>query len=153
MALILSFDYFLILHCTRRHPSLRRLMAVGMLAKLAAAGLYVTMVVRVYDYSADMSHYFYSAQDIDDDLRADGHSDQTGSALGYQFSVISGAVHFCGNRHLVAGGDGDFCLDVVLGGVLYIPGLLHWVSRCDAFRPVGHLSISAAKLRFLDGKH
>ena len=64
VALIMSFNYFLILHCTRRHPSLRRLMAVGMLAKLAAAGLYVTMVVRVYDYGADMPHYFYAAQGL-----------------------------------------------------------------------------------------
>ena len=62
VALIVSFDYVLMLHCTRGHPSLRRLMAVGILAKLAAAGLYVTMVVRVYDYTADMSHYFYYAQ-------------------------------------------------------------------------------------------
>jgi hypothetical protein len=62
VALIMSFNYYLILHCTRRHPSLRRLMAVGMLAKMAAAGLYVTMVVRLYDYTADMPHYFYAAQ-------------------------------------------------------------------------------------------
>src|ERR1035438_1200253 len=40
VAMILIFDYVLILHCSRRHPSLRRLMAVGMLAKLAATGLY-----------------------------------------------------------------------------------------------------------------
>ena len=33
-----------------------------MLAKVAAAGLYITMVVRVYDYTADMSHYFDVAQ-------------------------------------------------------------------------------------------
>ena len=62
VALILIFNYVLILHCTRRHPSLRRLMAVGMLAKMAAAGLYITMVVRLYDYAADMPHYFYAAQ-------------------------------------------------------------------------------------------
>ena len=48
MALILAANYVLILHCSRRHPSLRRLMAVGLLAKMAAAGLYVTMVVRLY---------------------------------------------------------------------------------------------------------
>jgi hypothetical protein len=64
VALIISFNYFLILHCTRRHPSLRRLMAVGMLAKMAAAGLYITMVVRLYNYSADMAHYFYAAQGL-----------------------------------------------------------------------------------------
>ena len=62
VALIVTFNYVLILYCTRRHPSLRRLMAVGLLAKLAAAGLYVTMVVRLYDYAADMSHYYYIAQ-------------------------------------------------------------------------------------------
>jgi hypothetical protein len=37
-------------------------MAVGILAKMAAAGLYITMVVRVYQYTADMAHYFDSAQ-------------------------------------------------------------------------------------------
>ncbi len=37
-------------------------MVVGLLAKIAAAGLYVTMVVRVYNYGADMTHYFYVAQ-------------------------------------------------------------------------------------------
>src|SRR6266851_6588208 len=57
VALIMSFDYVLMLYCTRRHPSLRRLMVVGLLAKLAAAGLYITMVVRVYEYTADMAHY------------------------------------------------------------------------------------------------
>ena len=64
VALIMSLNYILILHCTRRHPSLRRVMAVGMLAKMAAAGLYVTMVVRVYNYDADMAHYFHAAQDL-----------------------------------------------------------------------------------------
>src|ERR1700691_1410349 len=44
VALITTFNFVLILHCTRRHPSLRRLMVVGLLAKLAAAGLYITMV-------------------------------------------------------------------------------------------------------------
>jgi len=62
VALILIFNYVLILHCTRRHPSLRRLMAVGLLAKVAAAGLYISMVVRLYHYSADLAHYFYAAQ-------------------------------------------------------------------------------------------
>lgn len=60
--LIVGFNLVLILHCTRRHPFLRRLMVVGLLAKMAAAGLYVTMVVRVYNYGADMTHYFYVAQ-------------------------------------------------------------------------------------------
>lgn len=64
VALIVTFDYVLILHCSRRHPSLRRLMVVGFLAKLAATGLYITMVVRVYNYAADMSHYFYSAEGL-----------------------------------------------------------------------------------------
>lgn len=62
VALILAANYVMILHCTRRHPSLRRLMAIGLLAKLAAAGLYITMVVRLYNYSADLAHYFYTAQ-------------------------------------------------------------------------------------------
>lgn len=62
VALIVALDYVLILHCSRRHPSLRKLMAVGLLAKMAAAGLYITMVVRVYSYSGDLSHYFYAAQ-------------------------------------------------------------------------------------------
>jgi hypothetical protein len=64
VALITSFNCILILHCTRRHPSLRRLMVVGMLAKLAAAGLYVIMVVVVYNYDADMAHYFHAGQDL-----------------------------------------------------------------------------------------
>src|ERR1700691_6282894 len=64
VALIISLNCILILYCTRRHPSLRRLMLVGMLAKMAAAGLYVTMVVLVYNYDADMAHYFHAAQDL-----------------------------------------------------------------------------------------
>src|SRR6202790_367413 len=64
VALIVTLDYVMILLCTRRHPSLRRLMAVGLLAKMAAAGLYITMVVRVYTYAADMVHYFSTAQTL-----------------------------------------------------------------------------------------
>ena len=62
VALIVGINFVLILLCTQRHPALRRLMAVGLLAKMAAAGLYITMVVRVYDYAADMAHYYYAAQ-------------------------------------------------------------------------------------------
>jgi len=62
VALILVVDYILILHCTRRHSWLRRLMSVAFLAKVAAAGLYISMVVRLYNYAADMPHYFYVAQ-------------------------------------------------------------------------------------------
>lgn len=64
VALIVSLDYVLILHCSRRHPSLRRLMAVGLLAKVAAAGLYITMVVRSYQYGADIAHYFNTAEGL-----------------------------------------------------------------------------------------
>jgi len=64
VALIVGLDLILILLWTRGHPSLRRLMAVGLLAKMAAAGLYVTMVVRVYGYAADMTHYYYAAQSM-----------------------------------------------------------------------------------------
>jgi len=64
VALIIGLNYMLILHSTRQHPSLRRVMAVGMLAKMAAAGLYITMVVRLYNYSADTAHYFYAAQGL-----------------------------------------------------------------------------------------
>ena len=73
VVLIVGANYLLILHCSRRHPALRRLMAVGILAKLAAAGLYVSMVVRLYDYAADMTHYYYLAQSF-----ATGYS-QTGN--------------------------------------------------------------------------
>jgi hypothetical protein len=62
VALIVGINVILILLCTQRHPALRRLMAVGLLAKMAAAGLYVTMVVRVYEYAADMTHYYFVAQ-------------------------------------------------------------------------------------------
>jgi hypothetical protein len=64
VVLIMSLNYVLMLYCTRRHPALRRLMAVAILAKMAAAGLYITMVVRVYQYTADMAHYFNSAQNM-----------------------------------------------------------------------------------------
>jgi hypothetical protein len=60
----MGVNYVLILHCTRRHPSLRRLMAVGMLAKMAAAGLYITMIVRLYNYATDTTHYYYVAQSM-----------------------------------------------------------------------------------------
>lgn len=62
VALLVIFNYVLILNCTRLHPALRKLMSVAFLAKLAAAGLYTSMVVRLYDYAADMPHYFYMAQ-------------------------------------------------------------------------------------------
>jgi hypothetical protein len=62
VGLILLVNFVLIAHCTRQHPSLRRLMVVGLLAKTAAAGVYITMVVRFYNYSADMTHYYYIAQ-------------------------------------------------------------------------------------------
>jgi hypothetical protein len=62
VGLILIVNYVLILHSTRRHTALRQLMVVGFLAKVAAAGLYISMVVRLYNYGADMSHYFYAAQ-------------------------------------------------------------------------------------------
>ena len=64
VALIMGVNCVLILHCTRRHPSLRRLMAVGMLAKIAAAGLYITMIVRLYGHAADASHYYYVAESM-----------------------------------------------------------------------------------------
>jgi len=63
VALILLANYVLLFYCTRQHPSLRRLMAAGLLAKFAAAGLYISMVVRLYYYAADMAHYFWSAQE------------------------------------------------------------------------------------------
>lgn len=63
-ALILLINYVLVMYCSRQHPSLRRLMAVGLLAKVAAAGLYIIMVVRLYNYVADMTHYFSSAQTL-----------------------------------------------------------------------------------------
>lgn len=39
-------------------------MIVGLLAKVAAAGFYTIMVVRLYNYVADMTHYFWSAQTL-----------------------------------------------------------------------------------------
>jgi hypothetical protein len=63
VVLILVIDSVLILHITRSHPSLRRLMLTGMLAKVAAAGLYISMAVRLYNYAADMAHYFWNAQE------------------------------------------------------------------------------------------
>jgi hypothetical protein len=62
VGLILIVNYVLILHCTRRQRALRQLMAVAFLAKVAAAGMYISIVVRLYNYGADMSHYFYVAQ-------------------------------------------------------------------------------------------
>jgi hypothetical protein len=62
VALLLVINFVLILHCTRSHPSLRRLMLVSIMAKVAAAGLYLSMVVRLYYYIADMAHYFWMAQ-------------------------------------------------------------------------------------------
>jgi hypothetical protein len=64
VALIVLADYVLIFFFTQGHPSLRRLMAVGMLGKMAATGLYITMVVRLYTYTADMAHYFWTAQTL-----------------------------------------------------------------------------------------
>ena len=83
VALILALDYVLILHCSRRHPSLRRLMAVGLLAKMAAAGLYITMVVRVYSYSADLTSLLLRGAGYGNELRSNRPSDNTDSALRY----------------------------------------------------------------------
>ena len=49
----------LLLQVTRRDPYLRVVMAVGMLAKLAAASLYLYMAFRVYDTASDALNYFY----------------------------------------------------------------------------------------------
>lgn len=62
VALLLVIDFALILHCSRSEPSLRRLLLVSIIAKVAAAGLYLSMVVRLYNYTADMAHYFWIAQ-------------------------------------------------------------------------------------------
>jgi hypothetical protein len=62
VVLILVIDSVLILHVTRSHPSLRRLMATSMLAKVAAAGLYISTTVRLYHYAADMAHYVWNAE-------------------------------------------------------------------------------------------
>ena len=60
VALILAANYVMILHCTRRHPSLRRLMAIGLLAKLAAAGLYAPWwCVCITTVPIHLAHYLY----------------------------------------------------------------------------------------------
>lgn len=64
VVLILLVDFVLIIHCSRQHTSLRRVMIVGLLAKVAAAGLYTIMVVRFYNYVADMVHYFWIGQGL-----------------------------------------------------------------------------------------
>jgi hypothetical protein len=56
--MIVAFNFALLLHVTRGQPWLRRLMSVALLSKLAAVALYITMVVRVYHYVADVAHYF-----------------------------------------------------------------------------------------------
>ena len=62
MLIMVGFNFALLLFVTRSRPSLRRIMSVALLAKLAAGGLYVMMVVRVYHYVADMAHYFTLSQ-------------------------------------------------------------------------------------------
>src|SRR6184192_2065174 len=63
----------LLLHVTQRDPYLRAVMAVGMLAKLAAASLYLYMAFRVYDAASDALHYFYEGSVYAYDVTSLGH--------------------------------------------------------------------------------
>ena len=60
--IMVGLNFALLSFVTRSRLSLRRIMSVALLAKLAAGGLYIMMVVRVYHYVADMAHYFSQSQ-------------------------------------------------------------------------------------------
>jgi hypothetical protein len=62
MLIMIGLNFALLSFVTRSQHSLRRIMSLALLAKLAAGGLYVMMVVRVYHYVADMAHYFSQSQ-------------------------------------------------------------------------------------------
>ena len=60
--LIAAANIPLLLHVTRSDPYLRAVMAVGMLAKLAAASLYLYMVFHIYEAASDSLMYFSQGQ-------------------------------------------------------------------------------------------
>src|SRR5256885_14321329 len=57
--LIVVANVPLLLRVTQRDPYLRGVMAAGILAKLAAASLYLYMAFRVYESSSHALHYFF----------------------------------------------------------------------------------------------
>src|SRR5438552_1942993 len=70
--LIVAGTVPLLMHATRRDPYLRAVMAVGLLAKLAAASLYLYMVFHIYDAASDAVVYFSQGQIYAYDVSAFG---------------------------------------------------------------------------------
>ena len=70
--LIVAINASLLVYVTRRDSYLRVVMAVGMLAKLAAASLYLYMAFRVYDAASDLFRYFSQGQVYAYDVTAFG---------------------------------------------------------------------------------
>src|SRR5437763_2408951 len=70
--LIVAINALLLVYVTRRDSYLRGVMAVGMLAKLAAASLYLYMAFRVYDAASDLFRYFSQGQVYAYDVTAFG---------------------------------------------------------------------------------
>ena len=71
--LIATANLPLLLHVTRSDPYLRAVMSVGMLAKFAAASLYLLMVFRLYDAASDVLVYFSTGQTYAFDVTSRGH--------------------------------------------------------------------------------
>jgi hypothetical protein len=66
-------NWFLIFRVTRRDHFLRRVMSLGMWAKLAATGAYLFIAFRVYHAVSDNVHYFYRGQMYAGDVLWNGH--------------------------------------------------------------------------------
>ena len=87
--IMIGLNFALLSFVTRSRLSLRRIMSVALLAKLAAGGLYIMMVVRVYHYVADMAHYFSQSQTMASTYVQTGVLTVPDPPVGHQFRVIS----------------------------------------------------------------
>lgn len=70
---ILFASIGIIFRCTRRESFLRKVMLIGIWAKLAATGAYLAMSFIVYKAASDNVHYFYRGLIYAGDVRWNGH--------------------------------------------------------------------------------
>lgn len=71
--LILLANLAIVFRCTQQAPFLRRVMVMGLWAKLAATGAYLAMAFRVYNAASDNLHYFYQGLVYAGDVSWNGH--------------------------------------------------------------------------------
>jgi len=69
---LLLLNLPLLFHVTRNDAFLRRVMGLGMIAKLAAASLYLYMSFHVYGLASDALHYFFMGRQYAGDVNWGG---------------------------------------------------------------------------------